>query len=489
MMGLGRPVQKDMVLLFIAYGMMLSACPVTSPALFLCVKAYGGTLTGTLAFSLIIACFFVTSLYLISLSTRKIGFLQRLESPVALIVSTAFIVVCVILVPIMYFEGYASGMAFVVDSLLIGAGEAHWALVACHLSLSHLETARDFRPYASYPFLVVSVVVACQWALLDFVSFEASIFFLASVPVLSCALLLYSLKTSDPQTLDAAGGGRGKAVLKVSLPKPTKFIIGSLGAELAGIWMVLFQLCKAEYTVLWPASILLAALGGIGLGIVRKEESSPLWYTNMLRAVLTVTVVSVVLACGCYSLAPWTMSFLLMLAFALQCYPQLALSGHFVNYYPVNPFDAIANLARPYAIGFIAGVVACLLLMLAIPDGTAASMLVAAFVAGAGVVAALLVPTGEEEMGSFFVERLTPEQIRVRKLDARCEAVAQAHSLTPRELEVLRMLAAGDTQESIARQLFVSTETVKTHARHIYTKLDVHSRRELMALVVLDDAS
>jgi LuxR family maltose regulon positive regulatory protein len=53
--------------------------------------------------------------------------------------------------------------------------------------------------------------------------------------------------------------------------------------------------------------------------------------------------------------------------------------------------------------------------------------------------------------------------------------------LTPRETEVLQLIAQGLTNQEIADQLFISYETVKVHARNIYGKLDVHSRTEAVA--------
>lgn len=48
--------------------------------------------------------------------------------------------------------------------------------------------------------------------------------------------------------------------------------------------------------------------------------------------------------------------------------------------------------------------------------------------------------------------------------------------LTDREIEVLRLLSTGVSNKEIARALFVTEATVKSHLAHIFTKLDVESR-------------
>ena len=54
---------------------------------------------------------------------------------------------------------------------------------------------------------------------------------------------------------------------------------------------------------------------------------------------------------------------------------------------------------------------------------------------------------------------------------------ASDEGLSDRELEVLRLLATELTGPEIARQMFVSVNTLRTHTRHIFTKLDVTTRR------------
>ena len=58
-------------------------------------------------------------------------------------------------------------------------------------------------------------------------------------------------------------------------------------------------------------------------------------------------------------------------------------------------------------------------------------------------------------------------------------AVEGSDLLTPREAEVLELLQDGASNAQIAHQLSIGIETVRTHARSIYRKLGVPSRREL----------
>ena len=60
----------------------------------------------------------------------------------------------------------------------------------------------------------------------------------------------------------------------------------------------------------------------------------------------------------------------------------------------------------------------------------------------------------------------------------RVRAAAAPGGLTPRELDVLRLLAAGQGNQEIADTLVLSVRTVERHVANIFDKLDVHSRRE-----------
>jgi DNA-binding NarL/FixJ family response regulator len=82
----------------------------------------------------------------------------------------------------------------------------------------------------------------------------------------------------------------------------------------------------------------------------------------------------------------------------------------------------------------------------------------------------------ELEQATAMFEQLgaLPDLARVEALLGR--ETANTHGLTPRELEVLRLVAAGKTNRDIAAELVVSEHTVARHIQNIFTKLRLSSR-------------
>lgn len=68
-------------------------------------------------------------------------------------------------------------------------------------------------------------------------------------------------------------------------------------------------------------------------------------------------------------------------------------------------------------------------------------------------------------------------------LQMRCKTMAEEAHLTPREIEVFMLLAQGRDRSYIQSELYISEATVKTHSQHIYAKLGVHNKQELISLV------
>jgi DNA-binding NarL/FixJ family response regulator len=75
-------------------------------------------------------------------------------------------------------------------------------------------------------------------------------------------------------------------------------------------------------------------------------------------------------------------------------------------------------------------------------------------------------------LATFADLRAAPDAARVEARLGR----AGAHGLTPRELQVLRLVAAGETNKAIAAELVLSERTVDRHVSNIFAKLGASSR-------------
>jgi DNA-binding NarL/FixJ family response regulator len=99
-------------------------------------------------------------------------------------------------------------------------------------------------------------------------------------------------------------------------------------------------------------------------------------------------------------------------------------------------------------------------------DAPAAELLAGIRVVAAGD--ALLAPSITRRLIRDFARRRRHERLRP-------EAVA---SLTPRECDVLRLIARGLSNAEIAEELVLAEQTVKTHVGHMLTKLDLRDRTQ-----------
>ena len=65
---------------------------------------------------------------------------------------------------------------------------------------------------------------------------------------------------------------------------------------------------------------------------------------------------------------------------------------------------------------------------------------------------------------------------------SRCDDLAAQYDLTARETEIMGLIAQRKSRAEIEQELFLSQNTVKTHVRHLYAKLGVHSKTDVIAL-------
>ncbi len=123
----------------------------------------------------------------------------------------------------------------------------------------------------------------------------------------------------------------------------------------------------------------------------------------------------------------------------------------------------------------------------------AAGGVIGVLLGGTGAAGAALCACGVAMLSSFMGVFGTGEAARIVEVrdrlgsaptvDERCELLAGRVGITPRELDVLRLLARGRSNSYIQEELGIAQGTVKAHARHIYEKAGVAGKQELIDLV------
>jgi DNA-binding CsgD family transcriptional regulator len=102
--------------------------------------------------------------------------------------------------------------------------------------------------------------------------------------------------------------------------------------------------------------------------------------------------------------------------------------------------------------------------------------IVAAVFSGVGIWLGLRLTKKTETV--VVREVLVPAPVDFVRDQARLEALA----ITPRELEVLELIAAGLSNKEIAERVFVSENTVKTHLSRVFDKLGARRRTQAVQL-------
>ena len=87
-----------------------------------------------------------------------------------------------------------------------------------------------------------------------------------------------------------------------------------------------------------------------------------------------------------------------------------------------------------------------------------------------------------QELALQLIQRLTSKTSQPPPAPEGGDAASPSppHMLTARELEVLRLLAQGKTNQDIAEELLISRATAKVHVQHIIAKLEVSDRTQAM---------
>lgn len=131
----------------------------------------------------------------------------------------------------------------------------------------------------------------------------------------------------------------------------------------------------------------------------------------------------------------------------------------------------------PLAVGEVAG------LLIGSSPASAVGIATLAYLVTVAAVLALSDTAFSQRRIFADLDAPAPAPAAFASLDAQCAALGEGHGLTAREVEVLQMIVKGRSKSYIAESLFISENTVRSHAKHIYQKLDVHSKQDVLDLL------
>ena len=96
------------------------------------------------------------------------------------------------------------------------------------------------------------------------------------------------------------------------------------------------------------------------------------------------------------------------------------------------------------------------------------------------LIVVALIPMSKRES---VIIGMTSEPAAPAEADVICGQIIDEFCLSDREGEILKLIARGNTAKTIATKLVISPHTVNTHIRHIYEKVDIHKRSELLEYI------
>jgi DNA-binding NarL/FixJ family response regulator len=92
-------------------------------------------------------------------------------------------------------------------------------------------------------------------------------------------------------------------------------------------------------------------------------------------------------------------------------------------------------------------------------------------------------------LGAKTLERRAMAEAKAAGARPRRTALEGRHSLTPREEQVAALAALGRSNREIATELVITQKTVEWHLKHVFRKLELKSRTELLRALKADGGS
>ena len=139
-------------------------------------------------------------------------------------------------------------------------------------------------------------------------------------------------------------------------------------------------------------------------------------------------------------------------------------------------------------LGQFAGSIAAALAVNVVDTDLGMAMLSAGIIFAILIIALFALGSGKASTGWGYVKPME-EADAATDFEKAGTRIARRCRLSPREIEVLFLLAKGRNRAYIREELVIGDETVKSHVKSIYRKVDVHSQQDLIDLIEAETRS
>lgn len=340
---------------------------------------------------------------------------------------------------------------------------------------------------AAKKILVFGSMISFAPFVLYLVTPSEGILFAVFVMAFATLVLLYCVESTAKSEKEAAEAERPTRSTMSSLFKPLLCIamIGLIAAVISSVANAEIQDHPLDFTqqafVIHLQNLASASIMGAVWLIFKKNPSITVAYTVVFPVIAT--------------------TMLLFAAVPDAQRPALSFisSAFFVVFSMVVPMQSIAiaekhRLPIDFVYGLTAGVlylaegIGCILIGLTrgtIAEAVAQPLVLAFLLLYACSLVMFCVlrkqrGTGMGAVDDAALEGDAPEHEERDILKEKAESLGAAYGLTIRQVEVLNLAVHGYDAPSIAKKLYISENTVRTHLKRIYTLLDVHSKQEII---------
>lgn len=267
-----------------------------------------------------------------------------------------------------------------------------------------------------------------------------------------------------------------KTSSKTVIPRILFITLAFVGV-LSQLYMLLDTPGKLSHTASLIESVVVAAVIILGIATTRVNFNRLIYLLS-----IPLMVYGVALLALRSPLEGIPGFFLFNFGFHLMYAALWALYGYLIRYATFNYYW----LSVSAALGTFSGKTACVVLFELLERGPSLSALIP-FAIATILFAAMILSIafyGQNNMKRGW-GTISPQDdfLANDAIERSCGTIAELSGLTPREKNVFILLSKGKNSKSIAEKLNISNGTARTHIKHIYVKLGIHSHQELIDLV------